>query len=115
MPMRFRRSISLGKRVRMNVSKTGLGISGWRRSARYCVHNRQEPHIAAAVVGSPSRRRDVVVPAPSFAAVLPTPAWLSSRADKRYHAGVHGLPARLITGRRSANSTVPMASRSVTS
>ena len=39
MPMRFRRSIKLGKGVRLNVSKSGFGLSAGVRGARCSVHS----------------------------------------------------------------------------
>ena len=109
MPMRFRRSIKLGKGVRLNVSKTGLGLSAGVRGARYSVHSsgRRTRSIGipgsgvglvstsmggskrASIGGTRSRRQRVVVPPQDFASVLPKPGLFSGKAEKRYHEGVH--------------------------
>ena len=109
MPMRFRRSIKLGKGVRMNVSKGGLGLSVGGRGARYSVHSSGRRTTSVGIPGSGlgfvstsksggrrasgggsrSRRQQVVVPPQSFAAVLPKPGLFSGKAEKRYHEGVH--------------------------
>ena len=39
MPIRFRKSVKIAKGVRMSVSKTGFGVSGGGRGARYSVHS----------------------------------------------------------------------------
>lgn len=109
MGIRFRRSIKLGKGVRLNVSKSGLGLSVGGRGARYSVHTSGRrtrtigiPGSGVSFVststggtkrasggGSRSRRQQVVVPPQSAAAVLPKPGLFSGKAEKRYHQGVH--------------------------
>jgi len=109
MPMRFRRSIKLGKGVRLNVSKSGFGVSAGVRGARYSVHSSGRrtrsigiPGTGVGFVstssggskgtstgGSRSRRQQVVVPPETFAAGLRKPGLFSGKAEKRYHEGVH--------------------------
>ena len=108
MPMRFRRSIKLGKGVRLNVSKSGFGLSAGVRGARYSVHSsgRRTRSVGLpgtgvgfvstssggskrATGGVSSRRQQVVVPPRDFASVLPKPGLFSSKTEKRYYEGVH--------------------------
>ena len=97
MPMRFRRSIKLGKGVRLNVSKSGFGVSAGVRGARYSVHSSGRrtrsigiPGTGVGFVstssgggkrasGGRSRRQQVVLPPQDFAAVLPRPGLLSGK------------------------------------
>jgi tetratricopeptide (TPR) repeat protein len=109
MPIRFRRSIKLGKGLRLNVSKTGLGLSAGVRGARYSVHSSGRTTRSVGIPGSGvgfvstsmgggkrgstsgshTRRQQVVVPPQNAAAMLPKPGLFSSKAEKRYHEGVH--------------------------
>ena len=108
-PMRFRRSVSLGKAVRLSVSKTGFGMSVGGAGARYSVHTSGRTTRTVGITGSGvsfvstsaggaarqrssggrSRREVVALPPQSFAAVLPRPGMFSGKAEKRYHEGVH--------------------------
>lgn len=107
--LRFRRSIKLGKGIRLNVSKTGLGLSAGVRGARYSVHSSGRTTRSLGIPGSGvgfvststgggkrapsgdsrSRRQQLVVPPQNAAAVLPRPGLFSGKAEKRYHEGVH--------------------------
>jgi hypothetical protein len=91
--LRFRKSIKLGKGVRLNVSKSGLGMSVGGRGARFGVHSsgRNTRTIGPGTGGSPRQPARHVVPlAPATAAwLLPRPGLFSGKAAKRYHAGVH--------------------------
>ena len=98
MPMRFRRSIKLGKGVRLNVSKTGLGVSAGVRGARYSVHSSGRRTRSVGIPGSGvgfvstssggstrassggprSRRQQVALPPQNYAAVLPKPGLFSA-------------------------------------
>jgi tetratricopeptide (TPR) repeat protein len=109
MPMRFRRSIKLGKGVRLNVSKTGLGVSAGVRGARYSVHSSGRRTTSVGIPGSGvgyvstatggrsraasgasrSRGQQIVQQHENFAAVLPKPGLFSGKTEKRYYEGVH--------------------------
>ena len=52
MALRFRKSISLGKGVRLNVGKRGAGISVGPRGARYSVHSSGRRTASVGVPGS---------------------------------------------------------------
>lgn len=107
--MRFRRSIQLGKGVRMNVSKTGLGLSAGGRGARYSVHSSGRRTTSVGIPGSGvgyvstatgsgkgaasgasrSGGRQVIQMPQDLAAVLPKPGLFSGKTEKRYHEGAH--------------------------
>jgi tetratricopeptide (TPR) repeat protein len=104
MPMRFRRSVKLAPGLRLNVSKSGLGLSAGTRGARYSVHSSGRRTTSVGIPGTGlgfvststgrtrSRGRTSVVrqPTPPMdpSKVLPRPGLLSGRVEKRYHAGV---------------------------
>ena len=52
MGMRFRRSIGLGPGVRLNLSKTGIGISAGVKGARYSVHSSGRETTSARLPGT---------------------------------------------------------------
>ncbi len=109
MPMRFRRSIKISKGVRLNVSKSGFGVSAGGRGARYSVHSSGRRTTSVGIPGSGvgfvststsgsrrsssggprSRSQQVVLPPQNYAAVLPKPGMFSGKTEKRYHEGVH--------------------------
>lgn len=131
MGLRFRRSIKLGKGVRLNVSKTGLGVSVGGRGARYSVHSSGRRTRSLGVPGSGlsyvststgggrraantrSRRQQVVVPPQNAMAVLPRPGLFGGRAEKRYHEGIHaylrGEQQRALTALEEAVTADPGA------
>ena len=105
--LRFRRSMKLAPGVRMSVSKTGLGLSAGVTGARYSVHSTGRrtrtvgvpgtgvSHVTTLTGSGASRSRSQSAPAPARSAidVLPKPGWLSGKAEKRYHEGIHAYIA----------------------
>jgi len=106
MGLRFRKSVKLGGGIRLNVSKSGLGLSAGTRGARYSVHSSGRRTASVGIpgtglgyvssssggrrrTGGGGRSRQVSAPPATAAQVLPRPGFLSGKADKRYHAGVH--------------------------
>src|SRR5438046_3058262 len=103
MGLRFRRSLKLGPGIRLNMTKTGLGVSFGPRGMRYSVHSSGRrtrsigipgtglSYVDVDRVGSGRRRsapRKVIVPAAQAPEALPKPGWLSSAPEKRYYEGV---------------------------
>jgi tetratricopeptide (TPR) repeat protein len=115
MGVRFRRSLKLGPGVRLNATKSGVGMSFGPRGLRYSVHSSGRQTRSIGIPGSglshvevsagSSRRRSVaprqiVVPMAQASHLLPKPGWLSSKAEKRYYDGVQAylrgeIPAAL--------------------
>ena len=95
----------IGPGLRATISKTGVGLSAGGRGARYSVHSSGRtwrsvgvPGTGASLVsvsgggrrrkGARSRQLDPLVAA-NVSAVLPRPGLFASKAERRYHAGVH--------------------------
>ena len=52
MGFRMRKSIKISKGVRLNVSKSGLGVSAGVKGARYSVHSSGRKTVTAGIPGS---------------------------------------------------------------
>lgn len=118
MSLRFRRSIRLAPGIRLNVTKTGLGLTMGTRGAHYSIHSsgavtrsvglpgtglyyqdrhsapRRQPArvwpAARPSTAGPARPAagGLAVPEVSPAAMVPSPGLFASAAEKAYHRGV---------------------------
>ncbi len=110
MGIRYRKSIRLGGGVRLNLSKSGMGMSagipGFRvgtnssgRITRYMGIPGTGLYSRSSVGSSPrgsntrarpasSGRRPQSIPASEATNLLPKPGWLSGAGEKRYYEGV---------------------------
>lgn len=114
MGIRYRKSIRLGGGVRLNLSKSGFGMSmgipGFRVGANSAGRTRRTMSIPGTGISSVSEggrgrgrssssgagRRtaagggasQVSIPAEQGLHLLPKPGWLASGADKRYYEAV---------------------------
>src|SRR5262245_33405635 len=52
MALRFRRSVNLGGGVRLNIGKTGVGVSAGTRGARYSVHSSGRRTASVGIPGT---------------------------------------------------------------
>lgn len=105
MGIRYRKSISLGGGVRMNLSKSGVGYSVGIPGLRYSVSpngrrrttrsipgtgissvSTSSSHVRTSAHGS-SRGAAVAQPV-DIRRVLPRPGWLAGATDKRYYEGI---------------------------
>jgi tetratricopeptide (TPR) repeat protein len=108
--IRFRRSVSLGKGVRLNLSKSGLGVSVGGPGLRYSVNTSGRRTTTVGIPGtgvynvkteggsrrSSARRTSngpVEVQAVAAPGALPKPGWFASAAEKRYYAGIQAYVA----------------------
>jgi tetratricopeptide (TPR) repeat protein len=114
MGIRYRKSMRLGGGVRLNLSKSGLGVSagfpGFRVSTNSSGRTRRTVSIpgtgisSVATSGSGSSRqaagrsggqargsRQLSIPAEQGLHLLPKPGWLGGAADKRYYEGVQAF------------------------
>jgi tetratricopeptide (TPR) repeat protein len=99
MGFRLYKSVKLGKGVRLNLSKTGVGISAGVRGARYSVHSSGRRTASASIPGSGvSYRKDIrsgsrstaraqQMPVP-VAPVFPKAGLLAPKGDKAFVRGV---------------------------
>ncbi|MHB8397926.1 MAG: DUF4236 domain-containing protein [Candidatus Limnocylindrales bacterium] len=110
MSLRFRRSIRIAPGIRINLTKTGLGLTVGPRGAHYSVHSSGRRTRSVGLPGtglyyqsrsggggrrsSSPRARMVQAPAPArprtAAEAIPRPGLFASAAEKAYHAGVLG-------------------------
>lgn len=110
MSLRLRRSIKIAPGVKLNFTKTGLGLTAGTRGAHYSVHSSgtvtrsvglpgsglyyQDRHSTTHRTTAPSRsaaRRTMPVPtAPAVApaSLVPKPGLFASGTEKAYHRGV---------------------------
>ncbi len=109
MSLRFRRSVQIAPGVKLNFTKTGLGLTAGVRGAHYSVNTSgrvtrsvgipgtglyyQDRHSAArpaAARGRPAAHQTaaLMAPAVSPAALVPRPGLLASGAERAYHRGV---------------------------
>jgi tetratricopeptide (TPR) repeat protein len=98
MGMRFRKSMKLGPGVRLNVSKTGVGISAGVKGARYSVHSSGRKTTSVRVPGTGvyymqqkgggSRGgRRAAAPTPQAVSV-PSPGLMAPKYEKRFAEAV---------------------------
>jgi tetratricopeptide (TPR) repeat protein len=101
MGFRFYRSVSLGKGVRLNLSKTGVGISAGVPGLRYSVHSSGRTVKTAGIPGtglyyrkdsyargSRSATRARRGPAPPHVQIYPKAGLLAPKEDKLFVRGV---------------------------
>jgi hypothetical protein len=99
MPFRVYKSVRLGKGVRLNLSKTGVGLSGGVKGARYSVHSSGRRTTSVGVPGSGvsyrkttssgSRSTSTRQAAPEpIAPVFPKAGMLAPKGDKAFVRGV---------------------------
>lgn len=104
MGIRYRKSIGLGGGVRLNLSKSGLGVSAGVPGLRYSVNSRGQRRRTVGIPGTglysvttsgvgqrKSRGGSRPAPAPvtlDARRILPKPGLFAGAADKRYHEGV---------------------------
>ena len=120
--VRYRKSIRLGGGVRLNLSKSGLGLSagipGFRVSTNTSGRTTRTLSVPGTGISSvstlgPGRRSSGgrsrsgdgalhSVPASQGASLLPKPGWLSGGADKRYYEGVQAFLREDYASARSA-------------
>lgn len=106
MGVRFRRSIRIAPGVRLNVTKTGVGVTAGSGVARYSVHSSGRRTVGLGLPGtgayyqkSASRTagtgrsgttgRDAEAPAPiDQVRVIPKPGFLASGPERAYYEGL---------------------------
>lgn len=106
MGVRFRRSIRLAPGVRLNVTKTGFGVTAGGKVARYSVHSSGRRTVGLSLPGtgtyyqqSSGARQDRGTvtqsprgqrPAPRVdpASLIPKPGLLASTVERAYHRGL---------------------------
>ena len=101
MGFRLYTSVRLGKGVRLNLSKTGVGISAGVPGLRYSVHSSGRTTKTAGIPGTgvyyrqdarvgtaPRRRVSPRAPAAPAVRMYPKAGLLASKADKRFVKGV---------------------------
>ena len=108
MSLRFRRSIRIAPGIRINLTKTGLGLTVGPRGAHYSVHSSGRRTRSVGLHGtglyyqsrsggggrrsSSPRARMVQAPAPprprTVAETIPHPGLFASAAEKAYHAAL---------------------------
>lgn len=105
---RFRRSIRLGPGIKMNLTKTGVGLTLGGRGAHYSIHSSGARRTSLGIPGTglyyqdrtggsrPSAQSRRARSVPTFVAtrtstpadVVPRPGLFAGSAEKRYHDGV---------------------------
>ncbi|HJP89039.1 MAG TPA: DUF4236 domain-containing protein [Candidatus Limnocylindrales bacterium] len=125
MGVRFRRSIKIAPGIKLNVTKTGLGLTAGVRGAHYSVHSSGRRTVSVGVPGtglyaqSVSGRKSPVTPrsnttrradsdrstpAPAYvsgaqaAAILPKAGLFASASEKKYREGL----VHYLTGNKAA-------------
>lgn len=110
MSLRFRRSVQIAPGVKLNLTKTGLGLTAGVRGAHYSVNtsgrvtrsvgipgtglyyqDRRSAARPAAARGRPAAARAAAAPAAPAVppvALVPRPGLLASGAERAYHRGV---------------------------
>lgn len=104
MGIRYRKSIGLGGGIRLNLSKSGIGLSAGIPGLRYSVNSKGQRRRSVGIPGTgiysvstsgSGRRRSQTAARRSPAAapvdprrVLPKPGLFAGAAEKRYHEGV---------------------------
>ncbi|MBF6605931.1 MAG: DUF4236 domain-containing protein [Chloroflexi bacterium] len=108
MSLRFRRSIRIAPGIRINLTKTGLGLTVGPRGAHYSVHSSGRRTRSAGLPGTglyyqsrsgggvrrATSARARMVQAPTLprprtvAETIPHPGLFASAAEKAYHAGL---------------------------
>jgi tetratricopeptide (TPR) repeat protein len=90
---RFRRSIRLGPGVRLNLGKTGLGLSFGVRGARRTFHSSGRETASVGIPGSglsyvdtrSGRRREAPESAEAPVALKAKPGWFAPKHEKEYY------------------------------
>lgn len=98
MALRMRKSINLGGGVRLNASKTGIGLSAGTRGARYSVHSSGRRTSSVGIPGtgvgyvksstSGRKRQPARQPAPP-PPPPPKPGLLAPGYEKAFHKAIH--------------------------
>ena len=104
--VRFRRSIKLAPGVRLNVTKTGFGVTAGGKVARYSVHSSGRRTVGLGLPGTGTyyqqssgggsrsgtaaraTNRQQVVQAVDPIQLIPKPGLLASVAERAYHRGL---------------------------
>ena len=136
MSLRFRRSIKIAPGVRLNVTKTGFGVTAGVRGAHYSVHSsgrrtrsiglpgtglyyqdrsstatRKPPVVKHAVVAGRTAQRPAAPIDPL--SLIPKPGLFASGQEKAYHEGLlaylHGDHQRALTAFERVTATDPAA------
>lgn len=106
MGVRFRRSIKLAPGVRLNVTKTGFGVTAGGKAARYSVHSSGRRTVGLGLPGTGTyyqqssgggsrggtsaraNDRQQALPAIDPTQLIPKPGLLASVAERAYHRGL---------------------------
>ena len=106
MGVRLRRSIRIAPGIRLNVTKTGIGVTTGGKVARYSVHSSGRRTVGLGLPGTGTyyqetssgsgRARSRINPGPAsqpagpieIARHVPKPGFLASGTERAYHAGL---------------------------
>ncbi len=110
MGLRFRRTIRLGRWIRLNVSKSGLSISAGKPGATINVSERGVYGTVGAPGTGLSYREKISLPSLSVSADPQQPLSSENRATLTTESSVNGLGDTRTRGRPETSSTLPASS-----